>query len=144
MKRAYPPIIVEETYNTSLKSVWAAITEAAQMQIWYFEQIESFLPNEGFSTEFLVENEGRKFTHLWKIIEVKVNHKIKYQWRYKEYPGDSVVTFELVEVGDKVKLKLTAEVIENFPDDIPEFKRESGVEGWNYLIKKSLKAFLEK
>jgi len=31
-----------------------------------------------------------------------------------------------------------------FPDDIPEFKRESGVEGWNYLIKKSLKAFLEK
>jgi len=81
------------------------------MQIWYFGQIKSFTPKEGFSTEFLVENKGRKFTHLWKVIEVKVYHKIKYQWRYKEYPGDSVVTFELAEIGDKVKLKLTADGI---------------------------------
>jgi len=89
---------LEETYNTSLQNVWAAITEAEQMQIWYFGQIKSFTPKEGFSTEFLVENKGRKFTHLWKVIEVKVYHKIKYQWRYKEYPGDSVVTFELAEI----------------------------------------------
>jgi hypothetical protein len=41
------------------------------------------------------------------------------------------------------KLRLTAQVLEDFPEDIPEFKRESGVEGWTYFIKKSLKEFLE-
>ena len=34
--------------------------------------------------------------------------------------------------------------MEDFPDDIPEFKRESDVEGWTFFISKSLKEFLEK
>ncbi len=121
------------------------ITEVNQMKQWYFNQLPSFIPEVGFKTEFLVAVADRQFTHLWHIIEVKPNQKIKYEWRYKEYSGDSVVTFELSEVQQaKVKLKLTAEIVANFPDDIPEFERESGVEGWNYLIKKSLKDFLEK
>ncbi len=33
--------------------------------------------------------------------------------------------------------------VEKFPDNIPEFKRESDVAGWNYFIKDSLKEFLE-
>jgi len=43
-----------------------------------------------------------------------------------------------------IKLILTHKVEESFPDDIPEFSRESGFGGWKFFIKKSLKEFLEK
>lgn len=143
MQKTDPPIIVEQTFNSSLNRVWEAITEPNQMSQWFFPQIESFKAEQGFKTEFLVEIENRKFTHLWGIMSVETKQKIEYTWRYKEYPGDSMVTFELKEEDTTVKLKLTATVLEDFPQHIPEFKRESGVEGWNYLIKESLKNYLE-
>ena len=55
-----------------------------------------------------------------------------------------IVAFELFEEDDSTRLNLTHRVTESFPDDIPEFKRESGLAGWNYFIKTSLKEFLEK
>ncbi len=69
--------------------------------------------------------------------------KITYNWRYKEYPGDSFVTFQLTNDKNNVQLKLTTVVVENFPKDIPEFTRESCIGGWNYFIKERLKQFLE-
>jgi len=41
-------------------------------------------------------------------------------------------------------LRLTHQVLEDFPEDIPEFSRESGVKGWEFIIQKSLREFLEK
>ena len=69
--------------------------------------------------------------------------KISYDWRYDGYSGSSIVVFELIEEGNWTKLRLTYTVVENFPDNIPEFTRESGIEGWNYFIKQSLKQYLE-
>ena len=46
------------------------------------------------------------------------------------------------EINNITTLHLNFTVLEAFPENIPEFKRESGVEGWNYLIKESLKNFL--
>jgi len=92
------------------------------MRKWFFEQIKTFKAEEGFETDFTVAVEDRTFTHLWKITEIELHHKIKYQWRYQEYKGDSFVTFELKEENNKVRLKLIAEVVEDFPDDVPQFK----------------------
>ncbi|MGB1269680.1 MAG: SRPBCC family protein [Flavobacteriaceae bacterium] len=142
MKRTDPLIIVEELYDTSLENVWNSITDPNEMNKWFFEQIKSFKAEEGFETEFTVEVENRKFTHLWKIVDVSPYHKIKYQWKYLEYSGNSFVTFELKEENGKVRLILTAEVLEDFPENIPEFKRESCVGGWNYFIKDSLRNYL--
>ncbi len=55
-----------------------------------------------------------------------------------------MVKFELFKENGMTKLRLTHQVLEDFPDDIPEFKRESGLEGWKFFITKSLKEFLEK
>lgn len=143
MTKSEEPIVVEQVFNTSLENVWNAFTDLSQMKQWYFENIKSFVPEPGFKTQFEVQVEDRKFTHLWKITEVIPNKKIKYNWKYKEYPGDSFVTFELFEENERVKLRLEAEVVEDFPDDIPEFKRESGVEGWKYFIGQRLKEYLE-
>jgi hypothetical protein len=49
----------------------------------------------------------------------------------------------LFEDKSHVKLKLSVRIVEDFPDDIPEFKRESGLEGWTYFIRKRLKEYFE-
>lgn len=143
MKKNDKPIVVEQAFNTSVKKVWNAISKPEQMKQWYFENIDSFKPEVGFKTRFEVAVEDRKFTHLWKLTEVIPYQKITYNWKYEEYRGDSFVTFELTEENKHVKLRLSHKVVESFPDDIPEFSRESGVQGWNYLIGKSLKEYLE-
>ena len=143
MQNTEEPIIIEQTFKTSLNNVWNAISDPEEMKIWFFKNIVSFKPEVGFETQFEVNVEDRKFTHLWKITEVIPFQKITYNWKYKEYPGDSLVTFELIDEISHVKLRVTHKVVKNFPSDIPEFKRENGIEGWNYFIKNNLIEYLE-
>jgi len=137
------PIIVEETFRAPVATVWKAITEVTQMRQWFFDNTPAFDPIEGFETQFDVRSGDRNFRHLWRLIEVIPKKKIVYCWRYEEYPGISTVTFELLELGDKTNLILTSIGLETFPDDIPEFTRESCVGGWNYFIKERLNQYLK-
>jgi len=70
--------------------------------------------------------------------------KLSYTWRYENYEGNSLVSFELFAEGDKTKLKLTHKGIETFANNGNDFKKESFAEGWNYIVGKSLPAYLEK
>ena len=144
MKNNDEPIIVEQTFNVSIESVWDAITKIDQMRKWYFDNIPSFKPEVGFETQFNVQSQERNFLHIWKVTEVEPMKRITYNWKYENYLGNSFVTFELFKQNNSTKLRLMDKVTESFPQDIPEFLRESGVEGWTFLIKKSLKEFLEK
>lgn len=144
MKVSDEPIVVEQSFHNSIEEVWSAITELKPMREWFFDNIEEFEPKIGFKTNFAVLSGERTFTHLWEITKVVPLQKITFRWRYKEYPGDSFVKFELNDKEGSTILRVSTEVIADFPDDIPEFKRESGVQGWNYFIAKQLKAYLEK
>jgi len=144
MKVSEEPIVVEQSFQNNIEEVWSAITELEQMREWFFDNIEAFEPKIGFKTSFAVQSGERTFTHLWEITEAVPRQKITYRWRYKEYPGDSFVKFELNEKAGATLLRVSTEVIADFPDDIPEFKRESGVQGWDYFIGKQLKAYLGK
>ncbi len=137
------PIIIEQFFNLSIDLVWNAITDPREMKNWFFPQIESFVPEEGFETSFNIHVNGRDFNHLWKLTEVISDKKIVYDWRYEGYVGEAKVTFELVEMSEGTLLTLTHIGTETFDQDIPEFKRESGVVGWTYFIQKSLKEYLE-
>ena len=137
-------IVVTETFVCSKSEVWKAITKHDQMIKWFFDNIPNFRAEEGFHTKFLIENEGRQFTHLWTITEVVPEKKIVYDWRYKEYPGIAKVIFELSDDSGQTKLTLTNLVLEPFPDDIEEFKEESCRSGWNYFINQRLKAYIRK
>lgn len=137
------PIVVEQTFKVSTQELWAAITQLKQMRLWFFENIPAFAPQVGFETQFSVKSEERSFLHMWKILEVSSPSKIVYSWKYKEYPGEGIVTFELVEEEDGSKLILTNEGLHTFPQDVPEFKRESCLGGWNYFIRERLKDYLE-
>lgn len=144
MKVDEEPIIIEQTFNTSIDAVWKAITDIDQMRQWFFDNIPSFKPEVGFETQFDVQSGERTFRHMWKVTEVVPLKLIKINWNYEGYQGDSDVLFELSEQDNKAKLRLTDLVLEDFSQDIPEFKRESGVEGWTFFIKRSLKDFLDK
>ena len=67
---------------------------------------------------------------------------IVYQWNYKEHQGDSTVTFNITPTITGCKLTVTAKTLEDFPQDIPEFKRESCIGGWQYFINERLKAYV--
>lgn len=145
MRKDEEPIVVEATYAVPVDEVWRAITNLDAMRRWFFPNIPAFEPRVGFETRFDVESGGRVFPHVWRITEVTPGRRITYNWRYEGYAGDSTVTFELflVETGSGVRLRLTHQANEDFPEDIPEFARESGVEGWTFFIRQSLKYFLE-
>jgi len=144
MRKNDEPIIVEQTLNKSIDTVWNSITEIDQMRQWYFDNIPSFKAEVGFETQFMVHSQDRKFLHMWKVTEVVPQQKITYNWKYEGYLGDSFVNFELFNQNNLTKLKLTHNVRESFPADIPEFSRENCIGGWEFFIKKSLKKYLER
>ncbi|MCP4976761.1 MAG: SRPBCC domain-containing protein [Maribacter sp.] len=142
MKSTDPLVVVEHSFNTSMQKVWSAITDLDEMRQWYFDQLEDFRPKVGFRTQFVVQVEDRVFTHLWEVTQVIPQRKITYNWKYLEYPGSGDVSFELLPGQDHVIVRLDVRVIDDFPDDIPEFKRESWVQGWEYFIGQNLKEYL--
>ncbi|WP_114749718.1 SRPBCC family protein [Pleomorphovibrio marinus] len=142
MKDKDKPVVIEQTFEVSIDRLWKALTELKQMRLWFFENIEAFEPNVGFETRFIVENESRVFPHLWRITEVEPGKRITYNWKYEGYAGNSFVTFELSGGDDCSKLTLTHQITESFPQDIPEFRRESCEEGWKWFIKQRLKDYL--
>jgi len=143
MKNTNKPIIVEQLFKATTKEVWNAITLPEHMRQWFFDNIPAFEAVVGFQTEFSVQSGNRNFKHLWKIMEVEANRKIKYHWSYAEYDGVGFVTFELIEMNKQTLLRLTNEGLETFPEEVPEFSRASCIGGWEYFIQQNLKAYLE-
>lgn len=143
MKKTDEPVIVHELFDASAEKVWQVITQVQLMRQWFFNNIPDFKAQVGFKTRFNVRSGERDFMHLWEVIEVIPQKKISMKWSYDDYPGDSIVTFELLETNNRIKLRLTHRVLEDFPEEIPEFKRESCLAGWNYFLSQSLKKFLQ-
>jgi uncharacterized protein YndB with AHSA1/START domain len=139
------PIILERTFNAPVEKVWQAITDIQQMRQWYFPQLETFEPKEGFETAFNVHHEGKDYFHIWRVSKVVPLKKISVEWKYKGYPGNSLLSFELFPQGGQTKLLLTHENLETFnPDKYPELAPKNFVQGWTQFMDKELKEFLEK
>lgn len=143
MKRADKPIIVEETYDQPIETVWNAIIKPEQMRKWFFNNIPDFKPEIGFEVEFDVKNGERVFPHQWRITKVEQDKLVEYNWKYGGYQGDAYVCFELKEEKNSTHLRLTHTIVEDFQTDIPEFTRESCTGGWVYFIKGQLKKYLD-
>jgi len=137
------PFVIERTYNAPVEQVWNAITDKNAMKQWYFD-IAEFKPEVGFEFSFEGRDKGKVFIHLCKITEVVVNKKLTYSWRYKDYEGNSFVTFELFDENGKTKLVLTHTGLHTFPASEPGFKKSNFVGGWTEFVTVRLKDFVEK
>ncbi|HSR16861.1 MAG TPA: SRPBCC domain-containing protein [Ignavibacteriaceae bacterium] len=137
------PIEKEVVLKAPVSKVWKALTEKNQMKKWYFD-IAEFEAEADFKFQFYGEGlKGEKYLHLCKIIEVIPEKKLSYSWKYENYPGNSLVTFELFSEGNNTRLKLTHEGIESFGTDNPDFAKKSFEMGWSEIIGKSIKDFVE-
>ncbi|MEO0570542.1 MAG: SRPBCC domain-containing protein [Bacteroidota bacterium] len=143
MKTTEPPVIVEQTFNTPIQKVWNALTVLDEMVQWFFPNIPEYSAEIGFTTEFIVDSGERSFPHLWKVLEVIPQKKMVQEWRYEGYPGLCTVAFELQEKEGQTLLAVTSTVLEDFPDNIPEFRRDSCLAGWQYFIQQNLKQYLD-
>lgn len=143
-------VVIERTYNAPVEKVWTALTDVDQVREWYFDQVREWYfdlkdskPEVGFEFGFVVEHEGNRYDHRYKVTEVIPQRKIAYTWRYEGHEGDSLVTIELFPDGDKTRLKLTHEGLETFPKT-PAFARENFEKGWTAIIGSELKEFVER
>lgn len=136
-----PPLVIEKTYHAPAYKVWEALTVKDKMKQWYFD-VDDFKPEVGFEFHFYGENEGRSFFHTCIITAVVVDKKLTHSWEYKNYPGSSVVSFELFEEGDNTRLKLTHTGLETFPADNHDFSIQNFTAGWTHIIGKSLSEYL--
>jgi len=137
------PFVIERTLNAPVQKVWEAITDKEKMKQWYFD-IADFKPELGAEFSFTGNGtEGQCYIHLCKITKIEPGKTLQYSWKYKDYPGNSVVTFELFQEGNATRIKLTHEGLETFPVENKDFAKESFIGGWTYLIGKSIKEFVE-
>jgi uncharacterized protein YndB with AHSA1/START domain len=137
------PFVIERTYNAPIAKVWKAITDKNEMKKWYFDLAE-FKPEVGF--EFRFEGgpeEGPKYLHICRIKEVIEGKKLAHSWRYEGYEGDTTVTWELFDEGDKTRVKLTHAGLETFPAGNKDFARNNFAEGWTHILGTSLADYLK-
>jgi len=137
------PLVVERIYNAPAEKVWDAITDKEKIKVWSFD-MDAFVPKVGFEFRFYGEKDGRKFLHICKVLDVVPQRRLKFSWRYENFPGQSFVTYELFPEVDKTKFRLTHEEIESFPADNDDFSRANFTMGWNQIVGTLLKDFVEK
>lgn len=135
------PLVLERTFNATGTRVWTALTQLDALRQWFF-QLAAFEPKVGFEYGFTVECEGQKVVNQCRIKEVVPESRLVFTWRYEGVKGESTITYELFAEGDKTRLKFTQTGLETFPSE-PGFSRASFLEGWNWLVHESLKAYLE-
>jgi uncharacterized protein YndB with AHSA1/START domain len=137
-----PPVVKEVTVNAPANRVWKALTDSNLMKQWYFD-IPGFKPEVGFEFQFTGgEPGGKQYVHLCRVMEAVPNKKLKHSWRYEGYEGDSFVTWELFEDGNKTRVKLTHEGLETFPP-VKELARENFIAGWNGFVNQLLPDIVE-
>ncbi|MCC8424267.1 SRPBCC domain-containing protein [Mucilaginibacter sp. UR6-11] len=136
------PIVIERTYNVPADKVWQALTDINKINQWFF-QLEDFKPEVGFAFSFSGNDNGTRVVHESVIKEVIPGKKLAYSMIYKDYPQESLVTFELFDEGDKTRLVLTHSQLAEIAKGSPMYAREKFLGGWTYLAGK-LDDFLNK
>nr|WP_262484492.1 SRPBCC domain-containing protein [Chryseobacterium sp. RU37D] len=86
----------------------------------------------------------KKFHHQAEILEIIPNRKLEHTWAYPEFSYEkTTVTWKIQSEGDQSLIKLTHDDIDRFSDLGENFSMDAFTEGWNRIIRKSLKPYLE-
>lgn len=129
--------------NAPVHKVWNALTNKEQMKNWYFD-IPDFELKEGNAFNFFESGEERKFHHHCEIAEVVPNEKLKHSWTYPDITKEkTLVKWELKPEQDGTIVTLTHKGLENLHHLGEDFYPESFRKGWEDIIGKSLKEFVE-
>ncbi len=120
----------KHSVRASINEIWQALTDPKIIESW------------GGGPAKMSGEEGFEF-ELWggdihgKNLMVLEHKKIVQEWYAGKWKKPSIVTFSLIEDGDKVEIELIHE-------DIPEEEFEKIEEGWKDYYIGPLKKLLEK
>ena len=130
--------------SASVTQIWSVLTELEHMKKWFFEVIPEFSATEGFYTEFEIAHENRNFRHCWRVLKVVAQSHYTVEWTFTGLPGRGHVTHKITPgPDDKNTITFIDTIVEPFDTSIPEFKRQSSVDGWTYIMNEMLGPYLE-
>lgn len=129
-------------FDVPARDLWEAITNPSHFKKWYF-QIPHFTTTVGESFDFY-ESEARKYLHHCTVLEFEPGKKFVHSWEHPEQSeGSSVVTWLVKSLDDHhSELTLTHEGVDSFSDAGPKFTPESYQQGWDAIIRTSLRNYL--
>lgn len=138
-------ILKEEVIcNATTNQIWNALTDAKTMKEWYFDMAD-FKLEVGNKFYFYEPGENKKFKHVCEILEIISNKKFSHTWTYPELTkGSSIVCWNIDEQNGTVIVSLTHEGLNTFADGGSDFDPANFKAGWNEILHKSLKQFVEK
>lgn len=141
---ANTPVVTEVLLEAPAQEVWEAITVAEKMNQWYFK-IPEFRAEPGYAFKYYGgEPGGKQYPISCKVLEVVPGRKLAHTWSYDEFPHETVVTFELFPEGEHTRLRLTHTGLDSMPASYPEkVNAANHQQGWDHIIGKSLKGFVE-
>ena len=129
--------------NAPLDKVWNAITNKEQMKNWYFD-VPDFEPKIGNNFSFYGGDENEEYHHFCEIVDLIPNEKLKYSWTYPEISKEkTLVKWELKPENEGTIVTLTHKGLEAFEHLGENFKIHSFRKGWEDIVGKSLKEFVE-
>lgn len=132
------PLVIERSYDATPAQLWAALTDPAQMKLWYLF-IPDFKPVVGHQFQFEGGPPERTYVHKCEVKEAVPNEVIAYSWRFEGHPGDSLVRFEILPDGEKTKVRLTHSGIESFlAAGNSDFDAKNFEMGWSHLMNANL------
>ncbi|RYY57155.1 MAG: SRPBCC domain-containing protein [Chitinophagaceae bacterium] len=136
-------VFVEHVIEAPVADVWKAITDKEEMKKWYFT-VEDFRLEKEFIFHFDGQgSKGEQYHHICVITEIDPGKKLQHTWRYQDFPGESLVTWELIPEGDFTRVQLTHQGLDSFPQDSPDFEKASFKQGWTQIITVMLAGFFK-
>ncbi|MBO9617810.1 MAG: SRPBCC domain-containing protein [Niabella sp.] len=138
-----PQTVVKEfSYGAPVEKVWQALTSKDQMHQWYFD-IPDFDTSPGSRFDFY-EGPEKQYLHRGTITECIPLQKLQHTWTHPDKSkGSSLLTWELFPEGDQTRVRLVHSGLEQLADGGPAFAKENYEQGWEQIMNKSLRNFLE-
>lgn len=134
------PIVVERVLNAPIAKVWQALTQKEQMK-WYCDP-DDFKLEVGFRFMFYGNPKAKTWATSCQVIAFDPLKQLDISWSFDDYPGISLVSWQLFAEGDKTRLKLTHSGLENIPAEAKDLKWEEFLSGWEHYIDTALTNYL--
>lgn len=135
-------VMLEVIYDAPVEKVWRALTDKSQLQQWYFD-IPEFNTAPGSSFDFY-EGPERKYHHQCTVTALLALQKFQHTWTHpQQSKGSSLLTWELFPRGVQTRVRLTHSGLEQLADGGPAFAKANYEQGWNEIMNKLLRSFLE-
>ena len=139
-------ISINTQYKSAANRLWRALTERAELKLWYFDFPDTFKAEVGAQFDWYAgPSDGEQWLHRGKMLEVIPGKKLMHSWEYPGYSGSSKVCWELSAVdAENTRLIFTHTYDVPFDPSVEALKRENFVEGWKYNLHRALSEHLTK